>query len=332
MEGTIAIEEHFVTPELEDLVLNPGWPPDAFRVTLDKLEDVDGHLELMDRHGTAISVLSLASDGIQGIDEPAEAVRRARQANDALAARIASHPDRFAGFAAIALQDPAAAARETERAVRELGFVGVLVNGYSNGCPYYDDERYLPFWETLEGLGVPFYLHPRNPLESQREIYKGRPELLGPTWAFGVETATHAMRLIVSGLFDRFPRLTIILGHLGEGLPFQTFRLEQRLKRRADVSLKRLPTQVLRENFHVTISGNYHTPSLIGVLSEMGPDRVMFAVDHPFDDVADGAQWLDEVALGNDDRMRIGRGNVQALLGLADDRSLGARSSTSPLT
>jgi 2,3-dihydroxybenzoate decarboxylase len=326
MDGKIAIEEHFVTPELEDLVLNPGWPAEAFRRTLDALEDVDGHLELMDRHGIAVSVLSLASDGIQGIDDPGVAVRRAREANDLLASRIALHPDRFAGFAAVALQDPAAAALEAERCVRELGFVGVLVNGYSNGCPYYDDVRYLGFWEALESLGVPFYLHPRNPLPSMQEIYRGRPELLGPTWAFGVETATHALRLIVSGLFDRFPRLTVILGHLGEGLPFQTYRLEQRLKRRADVTLKRLPTQVLRENFYVTISGNYHTPSLIGVLSEMGPDRVMFAVDHPFEDVADGADWFDRVAVNDDDRVRIGRTNIEMLAGLTADHRLGAGS------
>jgi 2,3-dihydroxybenzoate decarboxylase len=266
-----------------------------------------------------MSVLSLASDGIQGIDDPdpALAVRRAREANDALAARVALHPDRFAGFAAVALQDPAAAASEAERAVRELGFHGVLVNGYSNGAPYYDDERYLPFWEAMDGLGVPFYLHPRNPLESQRKIYDGRPELLGPTWAFGVETATHALRLIVSGLFDRFPALTVVLGHLGEGLPFQTYRLEQRLKRRADVTLERLPTVVLRENFYVTISGNYHTPSLVGVLSELGPDRVMFAVDHPFEDVGDGADWFDALELDPPVREQIASRNAARVLQLA---------------
>src|SRR3954447_4908967 len=308
MDGKIAIEEHFVTPELEDLVLNPGWPDEAFRRTLDRLEDVDERLELMDRHGISASVLSLASDGIQGLDDPAEAVRRAHEANDALAARVASHPDRFAGFAAVALQDPAAAAAEAERAVRQLGFRGVLVNGYSNAADpsgaglYYDDERFLPFWEAIERLRVPFYLHPRNPLESQRAIYAGRPELLGPTWAFGVETASHALRLIVSGLFNRFPSLTVILGHLGEGLPFATNRLEQRLRRRADVTLERLPAQVLRENFHVSVSGNYHTASLIGVLLELGADRVMFAADHPFEDVADGADWFDSVPIAEADR------------------------------
>jgi len=210
-----------------------------------------------------------------------------------------------------------AAASEAERAVRDLGFHGVLVNGYSNGAPYYDDERYLSFWEAMDALGVPSYLHPRNPLESQHEIYDGRPELLGPTWAFGVETATHALRLIVSGLFDRFPSLTVVLGHLGEGLPFQTYRLEQRLKRRADVTLERLPTQVLRENFFVTISGKYHPPSLVGVLSEMGADRVMFAVDHPFEDVADGADWFDALDLEPAVREQIASLNAARVLQLA---------------
>ena len=319
MDGKIAIEEHFVTPELEDLVLNPGWPQDAFRRTLDRLADIEGErLELMDRYGIAMQVLSLASDGIQGISDPSLAVSRAREANDALASIVASRPDRFAGFGAIALQDPAAAAAEAERAVRELGMRGVLVNGYSNGAPYYDDERYWGFWERLEALQVPFYLHPRNPLESMREIYVGRPELLGPTWAFGVETATHALRLIVSGLFDRFPSLTVILGHLGEGLPFQTYRLEQRLKRRADVTLERLPTQVLRENFSVSVSGNYHTVSLSGVLAELGTDRVMFAADHPFEDVVDGAEWFNALSLPDDVRPLIARDNAARLLGLGE--------------
>jgi predicted TIM-barrel fold metal-dependent hydrolase len=264
-----------------------------------------------------VSVLSLASDGIQGLDDPALAVRRAAQANEALAALVASQPDRFAGFAAVALQDPSAAAAEALRAVGELGFRGVLVNGYSNGGPYYDDERYLPFWETLEGLGVPFYLHPRNPLESMREIYRGRPQLLGPTWALGVETATHALRLIVSGLFDRFASLQVVLGHLGEGLPFQAYRLEQRLRRRADVSLSRLPTVVLRENFSVSVSGNYHTPSLVGVLSELGPiPSCSPPTRPPVRGRRRRAEWFDALSLDDDVRSKIASENASGLLGL----------------
>ena len=322
MDGKIAIEEHFVTPALEDLIANPGWAPDAFRAVLDRLGDVDGaRIEQMDRHGIEIAVLSLGANGIQDEPDPARAVQRAREANDALAAIVAARSDRFAGFAAVALQDPAAAADEAERAVGELGLKGVLVNGYTSlgdlaTAAYYDDVRFEPFWARIEALGVPLYLHPRDPLPTQRRIYEGRPELLGPTWAFGVETATHALRLITSGLFDRHPRLTVILGHLGEGLPFAMHRLEQRLSRRADVALERLPTQVLRENFHITTSGNYHTPSLVGLLLELGADRVLFAADYPFEDLADGARWMDTVAISEGDRAKIGRDNAARLLGL----------------
>jgi 2,3-dihydroxybenzoate decarboxylase len=322
MDGKIAIEEHVVTPELEDLVANPGWPPDAFRAVLDRLGDTDGErLAEMDRHGVEVSVLSLASNGIQDEVDPGRAAERARQANDALAAIVARHPDRYAGFGAVPLQDPHAAADEATRAVHELGFRGVLVNGYSSvgdleTAAYYDDDRFGPFWERIEALDVPLYLHPRNPLPSQRRIYEGRPELLGPTWAFGVETATHALRLITSGLFDRFPRLTLILGHLGEGLPFALYRLEQRLKRIPEVRLDKPATHYLRDNFHITTSGNYHTASLVGILLQLGADRLMFAADYPFEDLADGAAWFDTVPISDGDREKIGRLNAQRLLRL----------------
>jgi gamma-resorcylate decarboxylase len=163
---------------------------------------------------------------------------------------------------------------------------------------------------------VPLYLHPRDPLPTQRRIYEGRPELLGPTWAFAVETATHALRLITSGLFDRHPRVEVILGHLGEGLPFAMHRLEQRLSRIPEVRLERPPTQVLRESFHITTSANYHTPSLVGLLLGLGADRVLFAADHPFEEFAEGARWMDAVPISENDRAKIGRANAQRLLGL----------------
>ena len=322
MDGKIAIEEHFVTPELEDVVMNPGWPADAFRAVLDRLEDTDGErLERMDRNGVEVAVLSLAANGIQEEVDAGRAAERARQANDALAGIVARHPDRYAGFGAVALQDPYAAADEAQRAVRELGFRGILVNGYTNvgdadTAAYYDDERFLPFWERMEWLDVPLYLHPRNPLPSQRRIYEGRPELLGPTWAFGVETATHALRLITSGLFDRFPRLTVILGHLGEGLPFALYRLEQRLSRIPEVTLGKPATHYLRDNFHITTSGNPHTASLVGILLQLGADRLMFAADYPFEDMEAGAAWFDEVPISDSDREKIGRRNAQRLLRL----------------
>lgn len=317
----IALEEHFVTPELGHCIAAVGWPAEAWRRVIAGLKDIDGHrLEEMDAAGIERAVLSLGSDGIQSITARSEAVAIARDANDALAELVAQRPDRFSGFAALPMQDPEAATAELERAVGELGFVGALVNGFSevgNGdIAYYDQPEYDNLWMTVERLGVPFYLHPRNPLPGHMRAYDGRPELLGPTWAFGVETATHALRLIVSGLFDRHPGVQVVLGHLGETLPFAIARLEQRIAHRADVDFQRSPRQVLRENFHVTISGNYHTPSLVGILLELGADRVLFAADHPFEHMADAATWFDALPIASADREKIARTNAIAMLGL----------------
>ncbi|MGH2892120.1 MAG: amidohydrolase family protein [Solirubrobacteraceae bacterium] len=318
MQGKIAVEEHFVTPELHGCIAAVGWDPAAWRRVIDGLQDVDRRLAQMDELGIEMAVLSLGSDGIQGIASTEEATRTARAANDALAEIVAAHPDRFAGFAAIALQDPGAAADELERAVRDLHSKGALVNGYSDapgGARYYDDPAYLPFWERVAALGVPLYLHPRNPLPDT-PMLAGRPELLGPTWAFAIETGTHALRLIVSGLFDRFPTLQVIVGHMGEFLPFAMARLQQRLAHVAGVDLATPPRQVLQDNFWITISGNYHAASLMGTMLELGSDRLLFACDHPFEDMADGARWFDEVAISEADRLKIGRTNAQRLLSL----------------
>jgi gamma-resorcylate decarboxylase len=321
VQGKIAVEEHFVTAELEELISGIGWSPADWTRVVARLEDTVQRLATMDRLGIEIAVLSLGAFGIQDVVEPQRAIELARRANDALAELVRAHPTRLAGLAALPLQDPAAAADELERASRQLGLKGALVNGYSSVGDldtgvYYDGDEYLPFWERVEALGVPFYLHPRNPLPSQRRIYAGREELLGPTWAFAVETGTHALRLITSGLFDRFPRLTVILGHMGEFLPFALNRLEQRLSHIPNVNLERSPTQVFRENFYVTTSGNNHTASLVGILLELGADRVLFAADYPFEEMADGADWFDSVPISELDRQKIGRTNAQRLFGL----------------
>ncbi len=322
MNGKIALEEHFVTPELERCAAAVGWPETAWRKVLDGLEDVaGGRLAEMDRCGIELAVLSLSSDGIQSIPDPDDAVRTAREANDALAAVVAGQPDRFAGFAALPLQDPTAAMEELTRTVVELGFVGALANGYSDlpggEVAYYDQPEYEPFWQRVAELGVPFYLHPRNPVDGGGRAYAGRPELLGPTWAFGVETGTHALRLILSGLFDRVPGLQIILGHQGETLPFAIARLEQRLSRRPH-ALTKLPRAVLREHFHMTVSGNYHTPSLLGLLLELGADRVLFSADHPFEAMHDASDWFDGLPISDSDKLKIGRNNAESLLGLGE--------------
>jgi gamma-resorcylate decarboxylase len=321
VQGKIAIEEHFLPSGRPDLLSNPGWSAEAWKQITDALMDTEARLALMDRGGVELAVLSLASDGIQNILDPQIAIATAHEANDALAAVVADHPDRYAGFAALPMQDVAAAGSELDRAVTELGFRGALVNGYSNlgdldTALYYDDPVYDPLWERFVALDVPLYLHPRNPLPDQRRIYQGRPELLGPTWAFGAETAVHALRMIVGGVFDRFPQLTVVLGHLGELLPFAIRRLEQRMSRLPDVMLERSPSSYLQENFWITTSGNYHTASLVGILLELGSERVVFAADYPFEYLHEGTDWMDAVPISDRDRELIGRENVKRLLKL----------------
>jgi predicted TIM-barrel fold metal-dependent hydrolase len=201
VKGTIALEEHFVPKGLEDCITGVGWDAAEWRGVIDRLTDMDLRLKEMDACGIEKAVLSLGTPGVQGIAIPGRATQAARQANDALARIIQRHPDRFGGFAALPMQDPAAAAAELSRAVAELGMCGALVNSHSDmpdGTPaYYDDVRFWPVWETAQSLGVPVYLHPRNPPSQFCGPYQGRPELLGPTWAFAVETGTHALRLIM---------------------------------------------------------------------------------------------------------------------------------------
>ena len=244
----------------------------------------------MDQHGIEMMVVSLNAPAVQSIPDPKAAVALARKANDALAEQIARRPDRFQGLAAVAMQDPDRAIEELERAVTQLGFKGVLVNGFSQiGDPdnavYYDLPQYRPFWAAVERLGVPFYLHPRSPLARDARLYAGHPWMMGAAWAFGNETAVHALRLVGSGLFDEHPRLAIVLGHLGENIPFGLWRIDH-CNATADKTdghrAKRKIADYIRENFYVTTSGNFSTPSLMQTIAELGADHVMFSVDWPY--------------------------------------------------
>ncbi len=321
MRGKVAIEEHVVFPEHEEYVSKAWMSPAMHASMLARLSDLGGHrLEEMDASGIEIAVLSLVTEGVQSETDPARAVTQAARANDLVAEAIAQYPGRFEGLATVALQRVDSAVAELERAIRALGLKGVCVNGYTNngdGGEYYDDPKFLPFWECLAELGVPLYLHPRYPLPSQRGIYEGRPELLGSTWGFGVETATHALRLITSGLFDKVPGATVILGHLGETLPFTLHRMQGRMKALRGSELAKPVTSYLHENFYVATSGNFHTPTLLGALLELGAGRILFAVDYPFEEMGDAAGWFDTVPIAEADRARIGRENARALLSIS---------------
>jgi len=320
MTDKIALEEHFAIPEtFENSYAVKDLPsPDA----KDKLLDVgDGRVAEMDRGGVEIAILSLVAPGTQGIPNVKEAIDTARRSNDYLAEHVAKNPKRLKGFAALPLQDPQAAIQELTRCVKELGFLGTLVNGFSQiGDPdsvvYYDLPQYRPFWAAVQELDVPFYLHPRAPLPSRQQAYEGHAWLVGSTWGFAVETSIHALRLMGSGLFDEYPRLKIILGHLGEAIPFNIWRVDHRIKMGvlAPKPKCKLPIgHYLRQNFHITTSGNFHTQTLIDVMSEVGSDRVLYSVDYPLEDMIEARDWFDQASVSEADRRKIGRANAQKL-------------------
>ena len=324
MQGKIALEEHFATEET--LADSKGFFPDRVWGELrGRLLDIqDRRLREMDANGIELTILSLNAPTVQAVADSQAARALARRANDTLAEEVAKRPDRFRGFAALPMQDPDYAAEELQRCVRELGFVGALVNGFSEvggdgAVTYYDEESYWPFWRAVESLDVPFYLHPRNPLLSHARIFQGHTWLLGPTWGFGQETAVHALRLIGSGLFDRCPRLQMVLGHMGEGLPFSLWRIDHRnawMDLPHACPAKRPVADYFRENFHLTTSGNFHTPTLRDAMAEVGAERIMFSTDWPFENVDHAATWFDSAEISEADKQRMGRDNARALFRL----------------
>jgi 2,3-dihydroxybenzoate decarboxylase len=327
MNGKIALEEHFAIPAtLQD---SAGFVPGRYWDELQaRLLDIqDTRLKLMDQHGIETMILSLNAPAVQAITDRDRAVEVARRANDALAEECARRPDRFRAFAALPLQDPEAAAHELNRCVTELGFVGALVNGFSQDADqgdgkdllYYDLPQYRPFWAEVERLDVPFYLHPRNPLPQDARIYDGHPWLLGPTWGFAQETAVHALRLMGSGLFDEHPSLQIVLGHMGEGIPAMLWRIDNRnawVEVPPAYPAKRRFVDYFTENFHITTSGNFRTQTLIDAILELGADRIMFSTDWPFENVDHAANWFDTATIAEADRVKIGRSNARRLFKL----------------
>ena len=322
MQGKVTLEDHFA---IEDTLGDSQpfgahvWPELRQRL----LDFQDQRLRLMDASGVEIMIASLNAPAIQAIADAKQAAQLARRANDALAAEIAKRPDRFVGVAALPMQEPQLATQELQRCIKDLGFKGALVNGYSqtsepNRVLHYDLPEYRPFWRALESLDVPFYLHPRPP-SVHSPLYEGHPWLLGPTWSFAAETSVHALRLIGSGLFDAHPRLQIILGHLGEGLPYYLWRIDNRnnwMKAPHKYAARKPVADYFRANFYLTTSGHYSTPALIDAMAEIGAERVMFSVDYPFEDFSDAADWFDHAPISETDRRKIGRTNAMKLFKL----------------
>ncbi|MDP2646001.1 MAG: amidohydrolase family protein [Desulfobacterales bacterium] len=284
--------------------------------TMAPLLDID-HLRLpeMDAAGVRIQVLTLAGPGCE-LFEPAEGTEAARTSNDELAGIIRKHPDRFVGMAALAPQEPEKAADELERCVRDLDFRGVKINSHIQG-EYLDEEKYWVILERAEKLDVPIYIHPRLPSPDMLKPYaKYGYGLAGPGLGFAAETQLHAYRLIYSGVFDRYPNLKIILGHMGEGLPFWIFRMDHPWSALSDgkVSLAKKPSDYAKANFLITTSGMFFTPAILCGYMAMGADSIIFASDYPFEKSAHAATFMESVPICDKDKEKICCTNAQRLL------------------
>jgi predicted TIM-barrel fold metal-dependent hydrolase len=330
MDNKIALEEHLSTAENNKLWDSAGESSRNGKAYSEYIEshlvDIDERLKIMDATGIERTILSLTSPGIQSITDPDRAKEFAQRTNDLVGNDfVAKHPDRFSMFASLPTQNPVASAEELQRSVTELDAVGALVNGYTNvgdaeHAIYLDDESFEPLWSAVADLGVPLYLHPREPLPNQVRIYEGYSSLVGSAWAFAHETGTHAVRLMLSGLFDRYPSIQIILGHLGEGLPFLLSRLEHRLNMQRDGvgpgAARRGVSEYFNDSFYITTSGHFHTRTLFNTISEIGVDRVMFSADYPYEYMEEAATWFDSSLLCHNDALKIGGENAQRLFGL----------------
>jgi len=315
MQGKIGLEEHFAIKETAGDSLKYFRPDEQVAVTKKIMDLMDVRIREMDEYGMQMMVLSLNSPAVQAIYDRKKAVEIAKKANDEMAEAVARNPKRFRGFAALPMQDVDEAIKEMYRAVKDLGCVGVLVNGFSNiddpeNYKYLDDPIYRPFWAEVEKIDTPFYLHPRDSMPCNLHQVEGHPWLLGAAWTFGVETAVHTLRLMCSGLFDEFPKLKYILGHLGEMLPFTIFRTQSRiLKTGRGIPAKRPLSEYMNDNMWFTTSGQFRTQALWNTIAEFSSTRVLFATDFPFEEVSDACTWFDNCSISETDRYLIGRQN-----------------------
>ena len=340
----IAVEEHFYTKEYEDLVISilkkdypvkkvieaekqldieTPWLSDNFRTRMPKMAELvsnklldlgEGRLKEMDASGIEMQVLSLVSPGVQIFDIPT-GNRMARKINDDLSKIIQKYPKRFSGFASIAPQDPGSAAKELERAVNELGLKGAVINSHVNG-EYLDNEKFWIIFEIAEALGVPIYLHPRSPSPHMYEPYATYPPLATAVWGFGAEVGLHIMRLICSGVFDKFPNLKIILGHLGESLPFLLTRLDHISINLLPKRLKHNPSHYIKNNILVSTSGMHFYPALLCTILSLGIDNILFGTDYPMENTKMAVESMKKASISESDKMKIYHQNAERILSI----------------
>lgn len=320
----IALEEAMIVPGQEKMVPDHKKHPE-FMENFEKLLDI-GPIRLaeMDKANIQWSVLSLTAPGIEGLADISNLEAVAREWNDYMEEKVNVYPDRFKGFACIPLAKPNLAIKELERIAKKEAFVGCLINSFTNAGgtepKYLDSPEYDDFWACVEALNIPIYLHPRGyPEERVKPAFGDIHELNGSTWGFHVELAEHCLRLMVNGVFDRHPKLNIIIGHLGEILSFWAWRIDHRMKREHSLKTlkcKRYVSDYLKQNFYITTSGYYDTPSLQHCVANLGIDKIMFSVDYPYEDSVETSQWLDTIPYSEEEKKMIAYTTAAKLLNL----------------
>lgn len=328
----IATEEAFSVPEQMDAMRKvvdaaSSYDPDLFLwerllaggVINTRLLDLDGErLQIMDEAGIDVAVLSLTSTGVQMMD-PDTASAVAIAANDRLADAIARHPGRYAGLATVPPQAPQAAVAEVDRAIGTLGLNGIVINSHTDG-EFLDEHKYRPVLEAIATAGAPLYVHPRSPGPLHAAVYR-KDHLEHAIWGYHAETGLHALRLITGGVFDEFPNLKIVLGHMGEGLPYWLYRIDYMHEMTAHMGMKRRrlerrPSEYIRDNFFITTSGVNWDPPLEYNVRLLGADRVMFAVDYPYQETFEAVNWMNDAPLSDDDKRAVFGGNAERVFGI----------------
>ncbi len=323
----IATEEAFAIPEQmeaqRELVANTQeYDPDLFlwRIQTDpngpvhnKLIDLyEMRMREMDKYDVDMHLLALTSTGVQMM-EPDRAVAVAEIGNDRLHEAIQRHPDRFTGLATIAVQDPPRAVKEIERAITKLKLNGIMINSHTNG-EYLSEQKYWPILEAIEDLNVALYIHPRAPIPLMAKAYK-TDHLEHAIWGYQAETGLHGLRLITGGVFDQFPKLQVVLGHMGEGIPYWLYRLDFMYGRvKIDFGRRKLkltPSEYFKRNFYITTSGMNWEPTLKFCIEAVGADRIMWAIDYPYQDHPDAVEFMDAARISEKDKQAIYHGNAE---------------------
>jgi predicted TIM-barrel fold metal-dependent hydrolase len=328
----ITLEEHYRAPALKQSAAAQGFeramsaPDSPMARRIAKLDDLgEERLADMDAGGIDVQVLSHTVPGPERF-APEQAVPLAREANDHVAQAVAQHPDRLAAFATLPMQAPREAADELERSVRDLGFKGALINGHTEGR-FLDDRDFWPVLERAQQLGVPIYLHPTEPPDAVREVYYSGGSLsplagqmlATAGWGWHIETGMHVLRMVLGGVFDEFPGLQLIVGHMGEALPFMLARSSRSLNEAT--GLRRPLEDYVLEHVHFTTSGLFTYPPLLCLLMVVGAERVLLSVDYPYSDNEQGRDFMVDAPISPGDKEKIAHGNAERLLGLAPARS-----------